>query len=178
MGLGRPIAFLSLETMIMLKKIRKAIKYLSKPRQFMYLYALLAVFWLHAFYLIYEDKYLRAKFNSDQEKSFDKTFQIDMNTGRKSYDSVFDPDEAIREKRIGKIERYFNICNSVSCRLIGGLEPTRDVCNNELSTSRKFHKYRVYSCSLKITLENDEPMDCTRVVWSSVKGLCERLNDT
>ena len=34
----RPIAFiLSLETIVMLNTIRKAIKYLAKPRQFMYL---------------------------------------------------------------------------------------------------------------------------------------------
>ena len=130
-----------------------------------------------------EDNYLKAKLKSDQdiakqENVLDKTFQIDINTARKSYDSIFDPDEAIRDKRIGKIERYLNICNTASCRLIGGLEPTIKVCNNELSTSRTFHKYRVYSCSLKITVENDEPMDCTRVNWSDVKGFCEKLNDT
>ncbi len=167
----------------MFQKIRKAIKYLSRPRQFMYLYALLAVFWLHAFYLIYEDNYLKAKFKSDQEianqeLSLNKTMQIDINTARKAYDGIFDPDEAIRDKKIDTLERFLNICDSASCRVISGLEPTRDVCNNELSTSRNFHKYRVYSCKLKITVENNEPMDCTRVIWSSVKGLCERLNDT
>ena len=180
----RPIAFnLSLEILLMLNTIRKAIKYLAKPRQFMYLLAVLAVVWIHAFYLIYKYNYLAAEAKSDQdiakqEKMLDKTFQIDMDTGRKSFDSVFDPDEAIREKRIDKIERYLNLCNRASCRLIGGLEPTLDVCNKELSTSRGFHKYRVYSCSLKITVENDKPMDCTRVNWSDIKGFCEKLNDT
>ena len=167
----------------MFNKIRKVTKYLSRPRQLMYLYALLVLFWLHAFYMIYEDKYLSAKFKSDQEiakqeKIHDKTFQIDMNTGRKSYDSVFDPDEAIRDKRINKIERYLNICNTASCRLIGGLEPTKKVCNEELSTSREFHRYRVYTCKLKITLENDEPMDCTRVNWSDIKWFCKKVNNT
>ena len=130
-----------------------------------------------------ENSYLRAKDKSDREiakkeKMLDKTFQIDMNTGRKSYDSVFDPDEAVRNKRIDTIERYLNICNRASCRLIGGLEPTKKVCNKELSTSREFHKYRVYTCKLKITLENDQPMDCTRVNWSDIKWFCEKLNDT
>ena len=157
----RPIAFYSLETIIMLK-IRKAIKYLAKPRQFMYLLAVLVAVWIHAFYLIYKYNYLATEAESDQEiarqeKIHDKTFQIDMNTARKSYDSVFDPDEAIKDKRINTLERFLNICNTASCRLIGGLEPTKKVCNNELSTSRTFHKYRVYSCSLKITVENNEP---------------------
>ena len=164
-------------------KIRKAIKYLAKPRQFMYLLALLVAVWINAFYMFAENNYLKAKFKSDQEianqeKIHDKTFQIDMNTARKSYDSVFDPDEAVRNKRIDTIERYLNICNRASCRLIGGIEPTKKVCNKELSTSREFHKYRVYTCKLKITLENNEPMDCTRVNWSDVKGFCEKLNDT
>ncbi len=164
-------------------KIRKAIKYLANPRQFMYLLAVLVVVWLHAFYLIYENNYLKAKFKSDQkianqEKILDKTFQIDINTARRSYDSIFDPDEAIKNNKIDTLERFLNICNSASCRLIGGLEPTKKVCNKELSTSREFHKYRVYSCSLKITVENDEPMDCTRVNWSDIKGFCEKLNDT
>lgn len=164
-------------------KIRKAIKYLAKPRQIMYLYAVLVVVWLHAFYLIYKYNYLAAEAKSDQEiakqeKIHDKTFQIDMDTGRKSFDSVFDPDEAIREKRIDKIERYLNLCNRASCRLIGGKEPTIRVCNKELSTSREFHKYRVYTCKLKITLDNDEPMDCTRVNWSDIKWFCEKVNNT
>ena len=164
-------------------KIRKAIKYLAKPRQFMYLLALLVVVWIHAFYLIYKYNYLAAEAKTERnlekyELSLNKTMQIDINTGRMAYDGVFDPDEAIRDKTVGTFERFINICDRATCRVISGLNPTIDVCNKELSTSRTFHKYRVYSCSLKITVENNEPMNCTRVNWSDVKGFCEKLNDT
>ena len=101
-----------------------------------------------------------------------------MNTARKAYDTIFDPDEVIRNKTLGTFERFLNLCNRNACRVISGLEPTRDVCNKELSTSRNFHKYRVYSCKLKITLENDGPMDCTRINWNDLKGFCYKVNNT
>ena len=161
---------------------RRITKHLAKPRQFMYLWALVIISWLGAGYMIYKNKHQIAEIKYEREMerleySQTKRYKVDVDTAREAYDKSFDPDEAVRDDRIGKMDRFLNMCNSASCRIVSGPEPTLDVCNNELSSSSKFHKYRVYSCSIKVSLENDEPMNCDKVTWNELKVFCERVNN-
>ena len=61
---------------------------------------------------------------------------------------------------IGINATFINICQK-SCALLRGKEILK-VCNN-LSSKYKFKQYRVYNCSLKVTLENDQPLKCEAI---------------
>ena len=165
----------------MLKKVRSGIKYLAQPRQFMYLWAAFAIACLYGAYVTYENRYLVAKWKYEIEAerlelSLDKKVQVDTKTGRKAIDELFNPDEALRKGWIGKTETYLNVCDSATCKIMTGIEPTLEVCNKTITSSREFSKYRVYVCKLKITVENDQPMACDPITWKELSGFCKKLN--
>ena len=139
--------------------------------------------WIISGYFIFENFYLDAKAKSERdieknELSLDEKLQADIEAGRLVYDELFDPNEVVRQQRIGQTEIFINMCDSATCKVVSGLEPTLDLCNGELSTSRKFYKYRVYSCRLEVSVANDQPMECDPVTWNELKGFCDKLNNT
>lgn len=162
---------------------RRVVKHLATPRKVLYLYGLLAVSWLISGYFIFERVYLDAKDKSQRqqaqhESSFNERVQQDAHIARLAYDDLFNPDEAIREHRVGQTEQFLNVCDKATCKIMSGTEPSLNLCNNALSTAREFHKYRVYSCGIKVTLDNDQPMDCLPVTWSEFKDFCAKVNNS
>ena len=161
---------------------RRVVKKLAKPRGLLYLYGLLAVSWLISGYFIFEDIYLDAQDKAEKEQerleySLDERVQRDTQTGRMAYDNLFDPDEVIRDHRVGKTEKYLNVCDQASCQIMSGTEPVFDICHHKLSTSRKFHKYRVYSCTIKVTVSNDQPVECVPMTWQVFKQYCDIVDE-
>ena len=65
-----------------------------------------------------------------------------------------------RANTISNIATFINICQN-SCALLKGKEILK-ACN-DLSSEYQFNRYRVYNCSLKVTLENDQPLKCEAV---------------
>ena len=60
----------------------------------------------------------------------------------------------------GSNATFINVCQN-SCALFRGKELLK-ACG-DLSSEYKFKQYRVYNCSLKVTLENDQPLKCEAI---------------
>ena len=65
-----------------------------------------------------------------------------------------------RANTISNIATFINVCQT-QCDLFKGRE-ILEVCG-QLSSEYQFNQYRVYNCSLKVTLENDQPLKCKAV---------------
>ena len=70
---------------------------------------------------------------------------------------------------IGSKEEFFNVCQA-SCGLFRGKE-AYELCD-DLPISTKFNKYRVYYCTIRVTLENDQPLKCEAINWDTFKTSC------
>ena len=181
----------------MLNTIRKPIKYLARPRQFMYLWALVAVAWLYAFYVIYEYKYIEAKEKyrqTEREQFFraDPGVIRDTRLTQNFFDGVFEmrTDNVVKYKKEGEQALLVSICSTECqvkegkdvcgdrCKIPSSLTEIRNLCLNDLSTSSEFHKHRVYDCRVKITLEGDQPLVCIPYTWIGFKNVCTELNNT
>ena len=181
----------------MLNTIRKPIKYLARPRQFMYLLALLAVAWLYAFYVIYENKYNEAEYKYRQYER-EQFFKADPGVIRDTrltqnyFDGFFEmqTDRVVKYKKEGEEALLVSVCATECwikegkdvcgdrCKVASGLPKIRNLCLNNLSTSREFHKHRVYDCRMKIRLDGDEPLSCIPYTWREFKTVCTKLNNT
>ena len=65
-----------------------------------------------------------------------------------------------RANTISNIATFINVCQT-QCDLFKGKE-ILEVCG-QLSSEYQFNQYRVYNCSLKVTLENDQPLKCEAI---------------
>ena len=81
-----------------------------------------------------------------------------------------DTDYIERTNSVGTQEEFFNVCQT-SCALLRGNDAVQ-VCTN-LYSNDKFDKYRVYYCSVKVTLENDQPLKCEAINWDTFKTSCD-----
>ena len=77
-----------------------------------------------------------------------------------------------RVNNIGSNATFVNVCQ-VQCDLFKGREILK-VCNN-LSSKYKFKQYRVYNCSLKVTLENDQTLKCEAIDKELFNIFCDKL---
>ena len=71
-----------------------------------------------------------------------------------------DTDYIARINNTGRNAIFINVCQG-QCDLFKGKE-ILEVCD-QLSSKYRFNQYRVYNCSLKITLENDQPLRCEAI---------------
>ena len=65
-----------------------------------------------------------------------------------------------RANTISNIATFINVCQT-QCDLFKGKE-ILEVCG-QLSSEYQFNQYRVYNCSLKVTLENDQQLKCEAI---------------
>ena len=70
---------------------------------------------------------------------------------------------------VGITEHFFNVCQT-SCALFEG-DNAMKLCS-DLYSNDQFNKYRVYHCSVKVTLENDQPLKCEAISWDTFKASC------
>lgn len=176
---------------------RRITKYLAKPRQFMYLIALLIVSWLISGYFMFKDYYLASQIKSkrvERELYYSDHPRVvrDTRLSQKFFDVAFEmqTDNIVKDKTEGREVRMISVC-ATECRVKEGkdvcgdrckmplnLTETKDLCLKSLSTSRKFHKYRVYDCKFEVSLDGDHPLACTPFTWKVFKALCGALTDT
>ena len=83
-----------------------------------------------------------------------------------------DTDYIERANNIGSNATFINVCQK-SCALLRGKEILK-ICNN-LSSKYKFKQYRVYNCSLKVSLENDQPLKCEAIDKELFNILCGKV---
>ena len=72
--------------------------------------------------------------------------------------------------RIGLQESFFNVCQG-SCILLKGSDALQ-LCE-DLYSDDQFNKYRVYHCSVRVTLENNQPLKCEAINWRTFKTSCD-----
>ena len=70
---------------------------------------------------------------------------------------------------VGRNAIFINVCQT-SCALFKGNDVV-ELCS-DLYSNDKFNEYRVYHCSVKVTLENDQPLKCEAINWSTFKASC------
>ena len=73
---------------------------------------------------------------------------------------------------MGQNATFINICQK-SCILFRGKE-VLTACK-DLSGKYKFNQYRVYTCSLKVTLENDQPLKCEAINNQRFNNICDKF---
>ena len=71
-----------------------------------------------------------------------------------------DTDYIARVNNTGRNATFINVCQA-QCDLFKG-KKILEVCG-QLSSKYRFNQYRVYNCSLRITLENDQPLRCEAI---------------
>ena len=74
-----------------------------------------------------------------------------------------------QKNKVGVQESFFNVCQA-SCALFNSSDAMQ-LCS-DLYSNDKFGKYRVYHCSVKVTLENDQPLKCEAINWDTFKASC------
>ena len=77
-----------------------------------------------------------------------------------------------RVNNTGSNATFVNVCQA-QCDLFKGRE-LLEVCG-QLSSQHQFNKYRVYNCSLKVTLENDQPLKCEAIDRKLFKIFCGKV---
>ena len=77
-----------------------------------------------------------------------------------------------RVNNTGSNATFVNVCQT-QCDLFKGKE-LLDVCHR-LSSKSQFSNYRVYNCSLKVTLENDQPLRCKAIDRKLFNIFCGKI---
>ena len=120
----------------------------------------------------------RLKFYKDTQDANQKFLSIhlkqDTEAARYYFYANYRPNTDYIERSFvtGNNATFINVCQK-SCALLRGEEILK-VCNN-LSSKYKFRQYRVYNCSLKITLENDQPLKCKAIDNELFNIFCDRF---
>ncbi len=70
---------------------------------------------------------------------------------------------------VGRNAIFINVCQA-SCTLLKG-SGVMQLCS-DLYSDDKFNEYRVYQCSVRVTLENDQPLKCEAISWRTFKSSC------
>ena len=81
-------------------------------------------------------------------------------------------DYIARVNNTGSNATFINVCQA-QCDLFKGKE-ILEVCD-KLSSTYKFKQYRVYNCSLKVTLENDQPLRCEAINNETFNLFCNKF---
>ena len=142
----------------------------TSPRRLLYLLAiiiacLLGLFVSNARLRFYESKQeANHKLLSTHLKQDTEAAQYDFYANYRP-----DTDYIERTNAIGQKATFINVCQS-SCALFKGRD-VAELCS-DLYSSDKFSEYRVYHCSVKITLENDQPLKCEAINWNTFKASC------
>ena len=145
----------------------------TSPRRLLYLLAIVIISLLG---LLVNNA--RLQFYRDTQKA-NKEFlsthlKQDTEAARYYFYANYRPNTDYIEKanNIGSNATFINICQK-SCALLRGREVLK-ACG-DLSSEYKFKQYRVYNCSLKITLENDQPLKCEAIDNEFFNIFCDKF---
>ena len=133
----------------------------TSPRRLLYLIAIVAIGLLCLFV-----NNARLQFYKDAQQANQKLLSTHLKQDTEAAQYVFyakyrpDTDYIARVNNTGSNATFINVCQA-QCDLFKGKE-ILEVCN-QLSSQYKFNKYRVYNCSLKVTLENDQSLKCEAI---------------
>ena len=133
----------------------------TSPRRLLYLLTIVTIGLLGLFC-----NNARLKMYSDMDISHQKFLSTHLKQDTEAAQYVFyakyrpDTDYIARVNNTGSNATFVNVCQ-VQCDLFKGKE-ILEVCN-QLSIKKRFNQYRVYNCSLKISLENDQPLRCEAI---------------
>ncbi len=143
----------------------------TSPRRLLYLLAIVIIGLLG---LLVNNA--RLQFYQDTQKA-NKEFlsthlKQDTEAARYYFYANYSPDTDYIERvnTIGSNATFINVCQK-SCALLRGKELLK-ACG-DLSSEDKFNQYRIYTCSLKITLENDQSLKCEAINNQSFNILCD-----
>ena len=134
----------------------------TSPRRLLYLIAIVAIGLLC---LLVNNA--RLKFYKDTQDANQEFLSTHLKQDTKAAQYYFyasyrlDTDSMKRANTIGQNATFVNVCQA-QCNLFKGGKEILEVCD-QLSSQHQFSKYRVYNCSLKVTLENDQPLKCEAI---------------
>ena len=137
-------------------KLRK-----TNPRRLLYLLAIVAIGLLGLFLNNARLKMYKDMDTADQ-KFLSTHLKQDTEAAQYAFYAKYRPntDYIERVNNTGSNATFINVCQT-QCDLFKGRE-ILEVCG-QLSSEKRFHQYRVYNCSLKVTLENDQPLRCEAI---------------
>ena len=143
----------------------------TKPRRLFYLLAIAVICILGLIYNSGRLMMLEAAERANK-KLLSTNLKLDTEIAQKFFYAKYrlDTDYIEKTNSIGSNEEFFNVCQS-SCGLFRGREASK-LCN-DLQSSTKFSKYRVYFCTVRVTLENDQPLRCEAINWDTFKTSCD-----
>ena len=133
----------------------------TNPRRLLYLLAIVVIGLLGLFCSNARIAFYKAKEIS--EKIYLSThIKQDTEAAQYVFYAKYRPntDYISRVNNTGSNATFVNVCQ-VQCDLFKGKE-ILEACNR-LSSQHQFNKYRVYNCSLKVSLENDQPLKCKAI---------------
>ena len=142
----------------------------TSPRRLLYLLVIVAIGLLG---LLYSNA--RLQFYKDTQEANQKFLSTNLKQDTEAAQYYFyanyrpDTDYIAREATKVDNATFINVCQK-SCALFRGKE-FLNVCG-DLSSEYKFKQYRVYTCNLKITLENDQPLKCEAIDNRMFNALC------
>ena len=79
-----------------------------------------------------------------------------------------------RTATTGSSVTFINVCQA-RCDLFKDTNEFLKLCN-ELSSEYRFGQYRVYNCTVKVTLENDQPLMCKAIDNGTFKSFCNNFS--
>ncbi len=142
----------------------------TKPRRLFYLLAIAVICILGFIYNSGRLMMLEATERADK-KLLSTNLKLDTEKAQKVFYAQYrlDTDYIEKTNSVGSKEEFFNVCQA-SCGLFRGRDASK-LCN-DLQSSTKFSKYRVYFCTVRVTLENDQPLRCETINWDTFKSSC------
>ena len=138
------------------------------------LFYLLAIAVICIIGLIYSDARLKmlSAIDMANKKFLSSDLKQDTEEAQKFFYARYRPDTDYIERTnsVGMKDYFFNVCQA-SCALFKGSD-AEQLCA-DLYSNDKFDKYRVYYCSVEVTLENDQPLMCEAISWRTFKTSCD-----
>ena len=150
-------------------KLRK-----TNPRRLLYLLAIFVIGCLGLYLSNARLKMYRDAYKADQVL-LNTHLKIDTEDAQYYFYANYRPNTDYIEKanNIGRNATFINICQR-SCILLRGGKEILKACD-DLSDRYRFKQYRVYNCSLKVTLENDQPLKCKAIDNELFNIFCDKF---
>ena len=133
----------------------------TSPRRLLYLLAIITTCLLGLLVNNARLKFYKDSKEADQ-KFLSTHLKQDTEAAQYYFYANYRPNTDYIEKinNIGNNATFINICQK-SCALFKGKYLLK-ACE-DLSSEYKFKQYRVYNCSLKVSLENNQPLKCKAI---------------
>lgn len=151
--------------------LKQILKRKTTRRRMLYLLGILSAVGLWSLYNYGKHRWYEALDISDQVQVL-LHIKDDTYAAQKAFDTIYrmDTEYVSKHNKINKREYFLNVCRETSCQLHAS--PIFRICKR-LSKLSWFKEHRVYSCSLKITLENDQLLKCKPIKYRAFTASCD-----